>query len=120
MALDLVHFEDRMDGGGFRATATQIEGRPAMTVATAEGVSLSHLGQVPASYVHEWRVAEAMEPLITPRAVFKWYEVRRQGAVIPRELDAEARALLTAICAREDFDVSYGLNFAVLHYSTKN
>lgn len=87
---------------------------------TTERVSLSHLGRVPADYVHEWRVGEPLEPLVTPRAVFKWYQVRRDGVLVPPELEAEARALVTAAAAGDDFDVSYGLNFVVLHQSTQH
>ncbi len=91
-----------------------------MTTATSPEVALSHLGVVPASYVHEWREAEPEEPLVTPKAVFKWYHVRREGADVPAALDAEARTLVAEAVAGGTFDVSYGLNFALLHLSTRN
>lgn len=81
-------------------------------------LSLGNLGNVPASYVHEWRVAEPQEPLVLPNAVFKWYHVRREGATVPDTMDADARAVITDAMHDGMWNPAYGLNFALLHLST--
>ncbi|MBA2596731.1 MAG: hypothetical protein H0V00_08930 [Chloroflexia bacterium] len=82
------------------------------------GITFKELGNVPASYRHEWRVATPREPLVLPRAVFKWYHVHREGSVVPDEMDTEARAEITGAMAGGAWEPSYGLNFALLHLST--
>jgi hypothetical protein len=81
-------------------------------------LSLSHLGNVPPTYQHEWRVAEALAPIILPQTIFKWYHVRRAGVPIPADLDAEARAVLGGAATAGAWTPEYGLNFALLHVST--
>lgn len=90
-----------------------------MATVTAE-LSLADLdlGNVPPAYRHEWRVAAPQAPLVLPYAVFKWYHVHREGAAIPEEMDAEARAVIAGAMAGGTWDPSYGLNFALLHLST--
>lgn len=80
--------------------------------------SLSELGNVPSSYEHEWRVAEPKESIVLPVAIFKWYHVHRQGVPVAAQLDADARALISREAVSDDWDLSYGLNFALLHEST--
>jgi hypothetical protein len=88
-----------------------------MTVATTTQ-ALDAFGNVPRDYTHESRVAEPLEPLLLPGAVCKWYHVRRVGVPVPDALDAEARALLVEMAAGGNWNLSYGLNFALLHQST--
>ncbi|MBA3282583.1 MAG: hypothetical protein H0U29_10165, partial [Acidimicrobiia bacterium] len=80
-------------------------------------LDLSGLGNVPAAYRHEWRVSTPREPLVLPGGVFKWYHVHREGAVVPDDLDATARAVV-AEAAAGPWDLSYGLNIAQVHLST--
>lgn len=80
--------------------------------------SLSDLGNVPMTYRHEWRVAQAREPLVLPHALFKWYHVHRAGVTIPTEMDVEARAVIHDAASLGTWDPAYGLNFALLHLST--
>jgi hypothetical protein len=86
--------------------------------ANAATVSFDNLGNVPMSYEHEWRVAEPMELIVVPGAVFKWYHVHREGVPVPAELDAEARAVIARAAADGGWNLEYGLNFALLHQST--
>jgi hypothetical protein len=90
-------------------------------VTTTEAITsrqLATLGNVPQSYVHEWRVVAPAAPLVLPRAIFKWYHVHRQGVPVAPELDAEARAVVSDALAAGRWDPSYGLNIAILHVST--
>jgi hypothetical protein len=87
------------------------------TTLSVDTLSFADLGNVPPAYVHEWRVAEPMDPIVLPGAVFKWYHVHRAGVAVPSELDAEAREVV-AEAAGGVLDVEYGLNFALLHHST--
>lgn len=87
-------------------------------IADTSTSSLSDLGNVPTAYVHEWRVAEPMESLVLPGAIFKWYHVHREEIMIPAEMDAEARAVIADAATRGAWDPEYGLNFALLHLST--
>ena len=80
--------------------------------------SLAHLGNVPASYRHEWRVAEPHEPIVLPHAIYKWYHVHREGVAVPDEMDAEARTLIVEDATQGAWTAEYGLNFALLHIST--
>ena len=92
-----------------------------MTIATNTAVSpelLASLGNVPASYRHEWRVVTPTAPLVLPRAIFKWYHVHRDGMPVPPGIDAEARVVVTEALAATAWGPSYGLNFAILHVST--
>jgi len=89
-----------------------------IVVVNASVLSLSELGNVPMTYTHEWRVAEPLEPLVLPGAVFKWYHVHREGVAIPAEMDAEAREIITDAMARGNWTPEYGLNFALIHLST--
>ncbi len=84
----------------------------------ARAVSLSDLGNVPMTYVHEWRVAHPEEALVLPNTIFKWYHVHREGVTIPAAMDAEARTILTEAMASGAWTPSYGLNFALIHLST--
>lgn len=79
---------------------------------------LTELGAVPPAYRHEWRVATPQTPLALPNAVFKWHHVHREGASIPKAMDAEARSVVAEAMAGGAWDPSYGLNFALLHLST--
>ena len=78
-------------------------------------LSLSELGNLPPTYRHAWKVAEPQEPIIVPGAVFKWYHVRDEDMTVPAELDAEARAHIITAAASGEWDLSYGLNIALLH-----
>ena len=80
--------------------------------------SLTALGNVPAAYQHEARVAVALEPISLPGALCKWYHVHRVGVPVPAELDAQARAVLVEAATSGGWKQSYGLNFALLHQST--
>ncbi len=80
--------------------------------------TLAHLGNVPATYRHEWREATPQAPLLLPDTIFKWYHVHRVAMPVPVEIDAEARALVAEAMATTAWDPSYGLNFAILHVST--
>lgn len=91
-----------------------------MVATSGETISASllhELGNVPVSYVHEWRVVTPQEPLVLSDAIFKWYHVHRQGVTIPLAIDAEARNAVEEALAGP-WDASYGLNFAILHLST--
>jgi hypothetical protein len=79
---------------------------------------LDHLGNVPVSYRHHWRIAEPHEPIVLPNRIFKWYHVHLDGAAVPEAMDAEARALLTADATSGAWQTEYGLDFALLHLST--
>ncbi len=81
-------------------------------------LSLAAFGNVPASYQHEWRVATALDAIVLPQAIFKWYHVHRQGVPVPAALDAEARAVLIDAAQAGKWTPEYGLNFAMLHVST--
>ena len=81
-------------------------------------LSLDHLGNLPIAYRHEWRVSTPAEPLILPKALFKWYHVHREGAVVPIATDAEARAMIADAVAQGAWTPEYGLNFALIHLST--
>lgn len=87
---------------------------------TTTALHLDRLGNVPPSYVHEWRVVEPVDELVLPDAVFKWYHVRREDVAVPVWLDAEARETLLASATRGDWSMEYGLNFALLHLSTEH
>ncbi len=80
--------------------------------------SLSHLGNVPRSYEHEWRVATPRAPIALPNSIFKWYHVHREGSIVPDIMDAAAQAVIAGAMADGAWDPSYGLNFALLHLST--
>lgn len=82
------------------------------SIATA---SLSELGNLPPAYRHVWKVAEPLDPIVVPGAVFKWHHVHDQDSSVPAELDAEARAVIEAAAAGGEWELSYGLNFALLH-----
>lgn len=84
----------------------------------ASALSLSDLGNIPAGYYHEWRVAEPREPLVLPGGVFKWYHVHREGSPVAPEMDAEARAVIAEAAASGAWGLEYGLNFALIHVST--
>ena len=86
-------------------------------IADADVFTLDDLGNVPATYAHEWRVAEPRLPLVLPGTIFKWYHVHRDGVTIPDEMDTEARSIVTD-AAGGNWDPEYGLNFALLHLST--
>ena len=79
---------------------------------------LAHLGNVPRTYDHEWRVASPREPLLLPVAIFKWYHVHREGSIVPEEMDADARRVIAEAMAAGAWNPSYGLHFALLHQST--
>lgn len=85
---------------------------------TTSALTLDHLGQVPATYEHEWRVVEPRDAIILSNAIFKWYHVRRDGHLIPDSMDEEARSVLVDAAATGYWDMQYGLNFALLHHST--
>ena len=78
------------------------------------------LGNVPSRYQHEWRVATPAPPLILPNGVFKWTQVHREGVPVPAAIDAAARLTATEAAASGDWDLSYGLNIAILHISTEH
>src|SRR4051812_45530365 len=86
--------------------------------ANADLLSLDALGKVPATYQHEWRVAEPTEPLVLPNTIFKWYHVHREGVSLPDEMDAEARTVIADAMAGGKWTPEYGLNFALIHLST--
>ena len=86
--------------------------------AKVDSLTLDDLGNVPDTYVHEWRVAEPMEALVLPGTVFKWYHVHRVGVPVPAEMDAEAREAIASAIADGDWRPEYGLNFALIHVST--
>jgi hypothetical protein len=85
--------------------------------ATATAPSLAHLGDVPLSYRHEWRVATPQAPIVLPNAIFKWYHVHREGIPVTAELDELARATLIEAAGQGRWGMEYGLNFALLHVS---
>jgi hypothetical protein len=87
-----------------------------MTATTS--LALDAFGNVPGAYQHETRVAAPLEPLALPGAICKWYHVHRRDEAIPDALDAAARALLVEMASGGDWNLSYGLNFALLHQST--
>jgi hypothetical protein len=89
-----------------------------MVTTAISSTELGELGNVPASYRHEWRVAAPQEPLLLPNAIFKWYHVHREDNPVAPEIDAEARAEIAAAMAAGAWDPSYGLNIAILHVST--
>ena len=86
--------------------------------AIAAPLDLKELGNVPAAYAHEWRVATPRDPLMLPRTVFKWYHVHREGSPVPGDIDADARMLIADAMSGGAWDPSYGMNFALLHVST--
>ncbi len=88
-----------------------------MAINLEQADGLETLGNLPADYRHEWRVAGAVEPLSVPGGIFKWYHVHREDAAVLAEIDAEARRLITSV-VESGWDMSYGLNFAMIHYST--
>jgi hypothetical protein len=81
-------------------------------------LTFSHLGNVPRSYEHEWRVATPQTPILLPETIFKWYHVHRDGQSVPDDMDTEARTIVAEAMAAGSWDPSYGLNFALLHLST--
>jgi hypothetical protein len=85
----------------------------------SDALELTRFGNVPATYRHEWRTAEPVEPLVLERGIFKWYHVHRDGVSIPAELDAEARAVIRDDVGRGRWKLEYGLNFALIHLSTE-
>jgi len=80
--------------------------------------ALDELGNVPAAYHHEWRIATPRDPLLLPRSIFKWYHVHRHGVPVSAAMDAAARAEIAEAMRAGAWDPSYGLNFALLHVST--
>jgi hypothetical protein len=80
----------------------------------------SEFGNVPPQYQHEWRVATPAPPLVVPNAVFKWTQVHREGVPVPDAIEAEARQTAVEAAASGAWDLSYGLNFAILHVSTEH
>ncbi len=78
--------------------------------------SLSHLGNLPDAYTHEWRVALPLEPIVAADGVFKWYHVHRKGVAVRNDIDSKARRVVTNGAQR--WPLEYGLNFALLHQST--
>ena len=85
-----------------------------MAISTAT-ITLDALGNVPQSYRHEWRVATPQQPLLAPGALFKWYQIHREGSPVPEAWDEEARQTIAAALAQGAWTPSYGLNFAILH-----
>lgn len=108
-AMAFTREDARKHGGSGMVTTTKT------TISTE---TLNALGNVPASYVHEWRVGAPQEPLVLPGSIFKWYQVHREGVPVAPEIDAAARAEITAALAAGAWDPSYGLNFGILHVST--
>lgn len=89
-----------------------------MTVATLP--RLGGLGNVPADYAHEWRVATPGEPIVAPGAVAKRSLVHRGGGEVAPALAAEARATVVAALQGGVCRPEYGLGFALLHVSTSH
>lgn len=81
---------------------------------------LANLGNVPATYRHEWRETTSQEPLLLPESIFKWYHVHRASTPVPTDIEEEARELVAEAMATSGWDSSYGLNFAMLHVSTEH
>ena len=81
-------------------------------------LALDHLGNLPATYRHEWKVAAAVGTIVLPRTIFKWYHVHSVGAPVAPGLDAEARAVLLNAAQGGAWSPSYGLNFALLHVAS--
>jgi hypothetical protein len=88
-----------------------------LSTSTAHSISLSALGNLPEAYQHEWRVATPRQPIVVSGGIFKWYHVHRQGVGVCDELDERARRVIVDGAA-SGWDLSYGLNFALLHVST--
>jgi hypothetical protein len=88
------------------------------TTPTITRPTFDQFGNVPAAYLHEWRVATPRDPLLLPGAIFKWYHVHRRGVPVSSVMDAEARAVIAEAMGAGVWDPSYGLNFALLHVST--
>lgn len=82
--------------------------------------TLTHIGDVPASYIHRPRPVVPGPPLLAHGSVFKWYRVHPQGDPVPDELEADARAHATAFLERGTADPLYGMGFVVLHHSTEH
>jgi len=80
--------------------------------------ALDHLGNVPATYRHEWKVATAVDTLVLPGRVFKWYHVHSVGVPVAPTLDAEARGVLLDAAQGGAWAPEYGLNFALLHVAS--
>lgn len=78
-------------------------------------LSLGELGNLPPAYRHVWKVAEPQAPIVVSGSIFKWHHVHDQDITVPDELDAEARAVLGAAATGGEWDLAYGLNFALLH-----
>jgi hypothetical protein len=112
-----------MGCGGLTSTAQHARFRFPLTqeareMTAATTLALDAFGNVPSDYTHEARVAKPLAPLALPGAVCKWYHVHRNGEPVPDALDAAARALLVEMATSGDWNLSYGLNFALLHQST--
>ncbi len=78
---------------------------------------LEGLGNVPAAYRHHPRVVTPGDDLALPRAVLKWYEIRRGEAIIPRAFIRDARAFARLEAEAGALDLGYGLGFVILHYA---
>jgi len=78
---------------------------------------LAGLGNVPAEYHHHARVVTPGDDLALPRAVLKWYEIRRGEAIIPRASIRAARAFVRAEAEAGALDLGHGLGFVILHYA---
>lgn len=91
-----------------------------MVTLNANTRALDHLGNVPAAYAHEWKVATALDPIVLPHTVFKWYHVHSAGVPVPAGLDAAARAVLIDAATGGAWTPEYGLNFAQLHVASRH
>ena len=91
-----------------------------MTAPETSTLSLGQLGNVPPTYRHEWKVAEALDPIVLPHVIFKWYHVHSPGTPVPAGLDAEAREVLIDAAMGGKWTPEYGLNFAMLHVASKH
>lgn len=76
---------------------------------------LEQIGNVPEAYQHEWRTASPQDAIVVPGGVFKWYHVHRDKSVIAENVDRVARELI--VDGAKQWDLAYGLNFALLHQS---
>jgi hypothetical protein len=91
-----------------------------MVTLDASTLSLDHLGNVPSAYRHEWKVAEAIDVIVLPQTIFKWYHVHAEGVPVSAELDAEARAVLIEAATGGVWTHEYGLNIAQLHVASRH
>ena len=87
------------------------------TARESRGPDLSAVGTIRDDDRYYARVVAPGEPLVLPRAVLKWYELRRPEVVVPRSLVREARAFIARETEAGRFDLGYGLGFVLLHDS---